>query len=74
MTRRFLIVFRSHNEPLADEHFVDAWGSSALEAIATARREKPPMHPWVIVRAWAWPKGCGGVVEAAEKLTGTSRY
>lgn len=67
----FLIVFRSHHEGPADEHFVSVRARHALGAIAKATREVPPLHPWVIVRAMPWPKGCTGVDEAVERLTGT---
>lgn len=66
---RFLIVFRSHHEEPADIHVVDAWASSSLAAIHKAIRNKPPLHDWVLVRAYNWPKTLrGGVVEAAEQL------
>lgn len=71
---RYLIVFRSHHEEPADIHCVDAVASSPLLAIRDAVKSHPPLHSWVVARAWPWPKGCAGVVEAAEKLTGTSRY
>lgn len=74
--QRFLVEFRS--EPSAkgteDVHFVDTYGVSVLEAILTAKQVKPPcFEVWASVRAWPWPKGCPGVVEAAERLTAVRR-
>lgn len=68
---RFLVIFRSHHEGPADEHFVDVRAPHGLGAIAMALKEKPPMHPWVIVRAVEWPKGCTKIDQAAQLLTGT---
>jgi len=71
--KRWLVVFRSHHDEPADIHHVESEGRNAFEAILTAKRVRPPLHPWVLVRVYHWPQGCRGVVEAAEKLTGTKR-
>lgn len=72
--RRYLVIFRSHPEgEVADITAVDSYGASPLEAIMTAKEVKPPHHPWCSVKAWPWPRGCPGVVEATEKLTAIRR-
>jgi hypothetical protein len=67
----FLVIFRSHHDGPADEHYVGVWAEHALGAIAKAMQEMPPLHPWVFTRAFAWPEGCSGVDEAVGLLTGT---
>lgn len=64
---RFLVVFRSHLEGPADVHCVDVWHTSNLGAIAKAKREAPPLHPWVFAEAKVWPKGCASIGAAAKK-------
>lgn len=64
---RFLVIFRSHHDALADVHFVDTEASSPLAAIAKATREQPPMRDWVIVHALVWPRGCSDVNQAAKR-------
>ncbi len=64
---RYLVVFRSHLEGLADVHCVDVVSDSSLRAIADAKREAPPPHPWVFASAIAWPKGCASIGVAAKK-------
>lgn len=66
---RWLVVFKSHTEPPADTTFADVTAPSMLAAIRMAQTECPPPHPWCIVSAWPWPKGCEGAEEAAEMLT-----
>ena len=71
---RYLVVFQSHLEGPCDVYFVSEYAETMLGAILEAKRKRPPMHilgPWALVRAWPWPKGCSGVVEAAKRLTGT---
>lgn len=66
---RYLILFRSHHDDPSDIHVVDAREESPLKAIRKAQCELPPLHDWVSVRVWNWPRNFrGGVVEAAEKL------
>lgn len=72
---RFLVVFQSHLVGPFDVYFVDEYAATMLGAILEAKRKRPEhvLGPWALVRAWPWPKGCPGVVEAAERLTGTRR-
>lgn len=64
---RYLVVFRSHHDALADVHFVDMDGPSPLAAIRKALKKRPPMGEWVTARALVWPRGCVGVEQAAKK-------
>lgn len=67
---RFLVVFRSHREGLADEHFVDVEADHALEAVWFAAREAPPFWKWEMASAQPWPKGCR-TIDQAVASTGT---
>jgi hypothetical protein len=53
--RRFLVIFRSHAEGPADEHYVDVEAGSGLAAVAKARQLSPPPHGWAIAEAKPWP-------------------
>lgn len=64
---RYLVIFRSHHDALADVHYVDMSEASPLAAIAKALKERPPVGDWAFVRALAWPRGCTGVEQAAKK-------
>lgn len=68
MTRRYLVVFRSHPAPPSDVTIVDVRASGELHAIATARREMPPHHPWAIATARPWPRGCATVEQAMSAI------
>jgi hypothetical protein len=67
---RWLVVFRSHHEALADEHFVDVDASHALAALRLARKLAPPPFDWALGRAVAWPRGIRDVDDYAELAVG----
>lgn len=67
---RWLVIFKSHAEGLADLHFVDVTERNALRAIAGAKSKRPPLGPWAIATAVAWPVGCASVGEAALAFAG----
>ncbi len=70
---RYIVVFRSHHEGPADITSVEAWGASGLAAVLSAKREVQIFHPWVVARAYAWPKGCADIEAAAKKIAGSKR-
>jgi len=53
--QRFLVIFRSHAEGPADEHYVDVQAPTGLGAVALARRLSPPPHDWAVAEAKSWP-------------------
>lgn len=67
---RWLVIFKSHAEGLADVHFVDVTAKHALEAVHAANAKRPPPGPWVFASAVAWPRGCASVNEAALAFAG----
>ena len=67
---RWLVIFKSHAEGLADVHFVDITERSALRAIAGAKAKRPPLGAWVIATAMAWPVECATINEAALAFVG----
>ncbi len=70
--RKFLVVYRSHMKGLSDVHYQSVQATSCLRAIAAAQRTHPPLFPWVLVKAYPWPKGCASLEQAVQKLkTGT---
>ena len=71
--QRFLVVFRSHLEGPADVHYVGVTASSQLGAIAKAKREMPPLHPWVFAMATHWPRGCVGIDDAVKRHATATR-
>lgn len=68
---RFFVLFRSHHEGPADEHFVGVHALNALDAVAKAKKQCPPLHPWVLALAVPWPLGVVDIDEAIALLTGT---
>ncbi len=64
---KFLVQFRSHTMGVFDAHFVSLEADSFLEAILKAKKECPPLFPWVSVRAVPFPKGCASLAAAVQK-------
>lgn len=67
VTKRWLVVFRSHAAPPADVTAVAVRAGFPLAAIAAARREAPPQHPWAIATVNPWPRGSRSVEDAARR-------
>lgn len=66
--KRWLVVFRSHPLPPVDSTVVDVTARSMLGAIAKARREALIPHPWHLVTATLWPRGCADIDAAVAKM------
>lgn len=67
---RWLVIFKSHADGLADVHFVDVNATHALAAVHAANKKRPPIGPWVFASATTWPRGCASVNEAALAFAG----
>lgn len=68
--RRWLVIFRSHAEGLADVHLVDVTAKHALAAVHEANAKCPPIGDWAIASAVAWPRACKDINKAALAYTG----
>lgn len=64
---RYLVVFCSRTRP-RDATVVDVHARHELEAIATARREHEPEHPWSVASARPWPRGWIDADDAAMRI------
>ncbi len=72
LVQRWLVLFKSHAEGLADVHFVDVTAPNMLAAVLSAKRARPTFFgPWAIAAAHPWPRGARGINAAVLALTGT---
>ena len=68
MTKRWIVLFTSTPNEAGEVDMTpaDVRASSAVRAIAEARKTTPPHHPWVLATATPWPKGCRSIDAAAD--------
>ncbi len=66
--KRWLVIFSSHPAPPSDATVVDVRAPHELGAIQSARKSVAIQHPWAMVSAIPWPRGCPGVDEAAARF------
>ena len=71
IVKRFLVLFRSHPSPPADETVVDVTARCALSAVLKAKREIRLQHEWTFARVIPGPRKCLDV-DAAARLVSAS--